>query len=612
MSFDFKKFLISLTSRPGIYCMKNCEGKIFYVGKAKNLKKRISSYFNSTHSQSIKTQAMIKQIDNIDITVTQTENEALVLENRFIKEYKPKYNIIFRDDKSYPYIFLSTNHDYPRFLYHRGSLKGKGKYFGPYPSAGAVKKTLNIIQKLFLIRSCEDSAFSNRSRPCLQYQIKRCSAPCVNYISKDDYEYDVKNARLFIEGKKEKIIKKLSEPMQYAADKLDYEKAAKLRDQIRSIREIQEKQFIGGENDNFDIVVCVKNNNHSSIQLSFIRSGLNLGSRKYYPRNTEEQTESHLIEAILAHFYVTSIDDANRKKIPLEILVSHDIEDRALLENVLYERLQRKIKIKHKVRGEKYKWLMLAKENATLDLKKKLAIDENLNKRFVALQKLLNFKQAIESMECFDISHIQGESTIASCVVFGQNGAIKDKYRKFNIENIKKGDDYAAMSQVVRRRYTRVVKENTTLPDLILIDGGKGQVNAAKKELDELQLSNIPVLGVAKGLSRKPGAENLILSGNNCEIYCDSTSPALHLIQHIRDEAHRFAITAHRQKRKKKRIRSFLEEIEGIGNKRKQVLIKHFGGLQGVSKAGINELSKVNGINKNLAKKIYETIHDDT
>jgi len=612
MTFDSKKFLISITSRPGVYCMKNCENKIIYVGKAKNLKKRISSYFNNASSQPIKTRVMVKQIVDINITVTQTENEALVLENKLIKEYKPKYNIIFRDDKSYPYIFLSTNHDYPRFLYHRGSLKGEGKYFGPFPSAGAVKKTLNIIQKLFLIRSCEDSVFSNRSRPCLQYQIKRCSAPCVNYISKNDYSYDIKNAKLFIEGRKEKVIKELTEPMQTASDNLDYEKAAKLRDQIRSIREIQEKQFIGSDNDNFDIIVCVKNNHHFSVQLSSIRLGLNLGDRKYYPRNTEGQTESALIEAFLGHFYLTSTSTIKNKETPLEILLSHEIKNKSILEDVLYEKFQRKIKIKYRLRSRKSKWIEMAKENALLDLKKKLAIDENLNKRYVALQELLKFEQTIEKMECFDISHIQGESTIASCVVFGQNGAIKENYRKFNIENIKKGDDYAAMSQVVRRRYTRVVKENTTLPDLIIIDGGKGQVNAAKKELDELQLSNIPVLGVAKGPSRKPGAEHLILSGNRSEIYCDSTSPALHLIQHIRDEAHRFAVITHRQKRKKKRIRSFLEDIEGIGTKRKQMLIKHFGGLQGISKAGINDLSNVNGINKNLAKKIYETIHDDS
>ena len=308
MSFNPKKFIKSLTSRPGIYCMKNSEGKIIYVGKAKNLKKRVASYFNRIDSQTIKNQVMIKQIDNIDVTVTQTENEALILENNFIKEYKPKYNVIFRDDKSYPYIFLSTKHKYPRFYYHRGSLKGEGKYFGPFPSAGAVKKSLNLIQKLFLVRSCDDSVFSNRSRPCLQYQIKRCSAPCVNYISKDEYQYDLKNATLFIEGKKEKIIKELSEPMQSASDNLDYEKAAKLRDQIRSVREIQQKQYTSGESDNFDIVACVKNTNYACIQLSFIRSGLNLGSRRYYPRNIENQNESNLIRAFLSHFYLSNMD----------------------------------------------------------------------------------------------------------------------------------------------------------------------------------------------------------------------------------------------------------------------------------------------------------------
>mgnify|MGYP001296346244 CR=1 FL=1 len=608
MSFDSQKFLKSLTSRPGIYCMKNRDDKIIYVGKAKNLKKRVSSYFNRIDSQSIKNQVMIKQIDNIDITITETENEALILENNFIKEYKPKYNVIFRDDKSYPYIFLSTKHEYPRFYYHRGSLKGKGKYFGPFPSAGAVKKTLNLIQKLFLIRSCEDSVFSNRSRPCLQYQIKRCSAPCVSYISQNDYQYDLKNATLFIEGKKEKIIKKLSEPMQDASDNLDFEKAAKLRDQIRSVREIQQKQYASGESDNFDIVACVKNNNHACIQLSFIRSGLNLGSRKYYPRNIEDQNESNLIKAFLSHFYLSNMDV---KKYALEILLSHDIKDKELLENVLNDKFERKIRIKHKIRGERAKWLAIAKENAALDLKQKLAIDENLSKRYVALQKLLKINQEINKIECFDISHTNGESTVASCVVFDKNGADKAKYRKFNIKNITKSDDYGAMSQVVRRRYMRLIKEEATLPDLILIDGGKGQVNMAQKELNELQLSNIPVLGIAKGPSRKPGMENLILSVKNNLIQCDSTSPALLLLQNIRDEAHRFAITAHRQKRKNKRDRSLLEEIDGIGSKRKQMLIKHFGGLQGVSNAGVAELSKVNGINMNLAKKIYEAIHDN-
>ena len=608
MSFNSKKFVSSLTSRPGIYCMKNNNDKVIYIGKAKNLKKRVSSYFNRADSAPIKTQVMMKQVDNIDVTITETESEALILENNLIKEYKPKYNIIFRDDKSYPYIYLSTRHKFPRFNYYRGSLKGKGKYFGPFPSAGSVKKTLNLIQKLFLIRSCEDSVFANRSRPCLQYQIKRCSAPCVNYITKEDYQSDIDNAVLFIEGKKEKIIKTLTEPMQIAADKLDYEKAAKLRDQIRSVREIQEKQYAGGKVSNVDIVVCAKNNNQACIQLSFIRSGLNLGSRKYYPRHIEEQSESDLIQAFLSQFY---LNNKKLKKYPAEILVSHDIDEKTLVETVIYEKFKQNIKIKYKVRGERAKWLSIAKENATLDLRQKLAINENLTKRYKALQDLLSFAEPIEKMECFDISHMQGESTVGSCVVFGKNGAIKEQYRKFNIENITKGDDYAATSQIIRRRYMRLIKENNILPDLILIDGGKGQINVVKKELDELQLSHILILGIAKGPSRKAGMENLILSIDNEIIECDSASPALHLIQHIRDEAHRFAIMAHRQKRKKKRSRSILEEIEGIGNKRRQLLIRHFGGLQGVSNASINELTKVSGINKNLAKKIYETIHDD-
>ena len=608
MSFNSKKFVSSLTSRPGIYCMKNNNDKVIYIGKAKNLKKRVSSYFNRADSAPIKTQVMMKQVDNIDVTITETESEALILENNLIKEYKPKYNIIFRDDKSYPYIYLTTTHKFPRFNYYRGSLKGKGKYFGPFPSAGSVKKTLNLIQKLFLIRSCEDSVFANRSRPCLQYQIKRCSAPCVNYITKEDYQSDIDNAVLFIEGKKEKIIKTLTEPMQIAADELDYEKAAKLRDQIRSVREIQEKQYAGGKVNDVDIVVCAKNNNQACIQLSFIRSGLNLGSRKYYPRHIEEQSESDLIQAFLSQFY---LNNKKLKKYPAEILVSHDIDEKTLVETVIYEKFKQNIKIKYKVRGERAKWLSIAKENATLDLRQKLAINENLTKRYKALQDLLSFAEPIEKMECFDISHMQGESTVGSCVVFGKNGAIKEQYRKFNIENITKGDDYAATSQIIRRRYMRLIKENNILPDLILIDGGKGQINVVKKELDELQLSHILILGIAKGPSRKAGMENLILSIDNEIIECDSASPALHLIQHIRDEAHRFAIMAHRQKRKKKRSRSILEEIEGIGNKRRQLLIRHFGGLQGVSKASINELTKVSGINKNLAKKIYETIHDD-
>jgi excinuclease ABC subunit C len=606
MPFDSQPFLKTLTSRPGVYCMQDEEGKVIYVGKAKNLKKRVNSYFNRSKSDSPKTTVMIKQVENIEVTVTHTENEALILENNLIKSYKPRYNILFRDDKSYPYLYLSSNHDYPHFKYHRGALKGKGKFFGPYPGAGSVRSTLNLIQKLFLIRSCEDNVFANRSRPCLQYQIKRCTAPCVEFISQEDYRRDINNATLFLEGKNEDVIKGLTEPMQKASDELEFEVAARLRDQIRSLRDVQEKQHITSEGGDIDIVVCVKSGNQACIQLVFIRSGLNLGNRNYYPQHINDQSESELVKAFLTQFY---LNESKQQKIPAEILISHDFKGIELIQSVLTEKAGKKIKLKANVRGDRAKWLEMAKENVELTLKQKVASNKSQHKRFDALQKLLSFKEPIEHMECFDISHTQGEATVGSCVVFGPDGPVNSKYRQFNIQNITPGDDYAAMSQVIRRRYTRLVKEDARLPDLILIDGGKGQIGVAQKELYELQLTHIPILGVAKGPSRKPGLENLILALENKTIDCDSSSPALHLIQHIRDEAHRFAITAHRQRRKKKRGRSKLEEIEGIGNKRRQTLIKHFGGLQGVAKAGVDDLTMVSGVSKSLAKKIYDTFH---
>ncbi len=608
MSFDSKLYLKTLTSLPGVYCMQDGEGKVIYVGKAKNLKKRVSSYFNRSQSDSPKTQVMIKQVENIEVTVTHTEKEALILENNLIKSYKPRYNILFRDDKSYPYLYLSSDHDYPHFRYHRGALKGKGKYFGPYPGAGSVRRTLNLLQKLFMIRSCEDSIFANRSRPCLQYQIKRCSAPCVDMIDKEDYQRDINHATLFLEGKNDEVIKSLNEPMQRASDALEFEVAARLRDQIRSLRDVQEKQHISTDGGDIDIIACAINAKHACIQLVIIRSGLNLGSRSYYPQNIAEQPEADLVKAFLSQFY---LNPNTQQKIPSEILLSHAIDAAELIEDVISEKAGKKVKLKSKMRGERSKWLAMTQENADLTLKQKLASNKSQHKRFDALQELLSFKEPIERMECFDISHTQGESTVGSCVVFGQDGPMNSQYRQFNIKNITKGDDYAAMGQVIRRRYTRLVKEDAKLPDLILIDGGKGQIGVAKKELDELQIRHVPILGVAKGPSRKPGLENLILALENKTIDCDSSSPALHLIQHIRDEAHRFAITAHRQRRKKTRNRSTLEDIEGIGNKRRQSLIKHFGGLQGVAKAGIDDLANVPGINKNLAQKIYETFHNN-
>ena len=607
MSFDTKIYLKTLTSLPGVYCMQDVQGQVIYVGKAKNLKKRVSSYFVSSKTDSPKTQVMIKQVENIEVTVTHTENEALILENNLIKSYKPRYNILFRDDKSYPYLYLSSDHDYPHFRYHRGALKGNGKYFGPYPGAGSVKRTLNLLQKLFLIRSCEDSVFANRSRPCLQYQIKRCSAPCVDIVSKEDYSRDIKHATLFLEGKNDEVIKSLNEPMQKASEALEFEVAARLRDQIRSLRDVQEKQHISTDAGDLDIVACATNGSHACIQLVIIRSGLNLGSRSYYPQNIAKQAEAELVSAFLSQFY---LNQNTQQKIPSEILISHEVDDFQIIEEVISEKAGRKIKLKFKVRGERVKWLSMAQENANLTLKHKLARNKNQQKRFESLKELLSFKKPIERMECFDISHTQGESTVGSCVVFGPEGPINSQYRQFNIKNITKGDDYAAMSQVVRRRYTRLIKEEAKLPDIILIDGGKGQISMAKKELDELQILDIPILGVAKGTSRKPGLENLILALEKKTIDCDSSSPALNMIQHIRDEAHRFAITAHRQRRKKTRNSSTLEGIEGIGSKRRQSLLKHFGGIQGIAKAGIDDLANVSGISKNLAQKIYENFHN--
>ncbi|MEQ8290048.1 MAG: excinuclease ABC subunit UvrC [Gammaproteobacteria bacterium] len=605
MPFDAKPFLKSLTTRPGVYCMQDGDGQVIYVGKAKNLKNRVSSYFVKSKTDSPKTRVMVKQIENIEITVTHTENEALILENNLIKTYKPRYNVLFRDDKSYPYIYLDMTHDYPMFRYHRGSLKNKGRYFGPYPGTRAVRPTINLIQKLFLIRSCEDSVFANRSRPCLQYQIKRCSAPCVDYISKEDYQQDIEHATMFLEGKNEQVIKALTKPMQKAADKLEFERAARLRDQIRSLRQVQEKQHVNALAGDIDIVACAVHENQACIHMVFIRNGLNIGSRNFFPQHAAGQSEADVVQAFLAQHYL----GMRHHKSASEVILSHETDDLELVESVIVEKTQKQIQFKHHVRGERKKWLEMAKQNALLALNHRMASNKNQQKRFTALQSLLKMDETIERMECFDISHTQGEATVGSCVVFGSEGPLNAEYRQFNIKDVKSGDDYAAMRQVIRRRYTRLVKEEARLPDLILIDGGKGQVRMAREELQELQLGRIPVLGVAKGPARKAGMETLVLALENKSINCDAASPALHLIQHIRDEAHRFAITAHRQRRKQARSRSRLEEIEGIGNKRRQNLIRHFGGIKGVATAGIEDIAMVPGISKSLAEKIYDTFH---
>ena len=580
-------------------------GTVIYVGKARNLKKRVSSYFNKVQD-SPKTSALVKQIKGINVTVTHTEGEALLLESNLIKELKPRYNIVFRDDKSYPYLYLSSDQEFPRLSFYRGARSGKGRYFGPYPSAKSARRTLNLAQKLFRIRQCEDSFFKNRSRPCLQHQIKRCTAPCVDYIDTEKYQQDIEHTVMFLEGRNEEVIEALNTPMQEAAEALEYERAAQYRDQIANLRKIQEKQYISSVKGELDVIACHIEAGLACVQVFYIRGGNNLGNKAFFPKHTKNATSEDVISAFLTQYYFSQRRD---RQIPREILLSHEAEDMDILEQVLTEQAGRTVKISHQLRGDRSKFVEMARQNADIVLKQRISTNTNYRQRFDALREILNTEETFERIECFDISHTGGEATVASCVVFNEDGALKADYRRFNIEDIQGGDDYAAMRQVIERRYTRVKKEEGKLPDIILIDGGKGQISSAAKVLQELQLDDILMIGVAKGPSRKPGLETLVLSDGNNEKRLPGNSSALHLIQEIRDEAHRFAITAHRQRRKKQRTESPLEKIEGIGSKRRQQLIRHFGGIQGIARAGVDDLAKVSGINKNLAQKIYDSFH---
>ena len=608
------EILKSLSSLPGVYRMYNDRDEIIYVGKAKNLKKRVSSYFQK-NSKDIKTHSLVKNVVNIETIVTHTEGEALLLEHNLIKEHKPRYNILYRDDKSYPYIYLSIEHDFPRLTVHRGARKGKGKYFGPYPSAGAVRETLTYLQKLFTIRQCTDTFYKNRSRACLQYQIKRCSAPCVGLVSKEDYAKEVEQVVMFLQGQSTDLISALVTKMETAAEKFDYELAAQLRDRIANLRTVQEKQYISGDEGDYDVIAAATETDVSCVQLFKIRNGHNLGNKAYYPKKTSGQTESSLIDAFIGQYYLTT-GSSRLTDFPTTILIANEIEDIELFEKVLSQQNKKNITIKHNVRGARSKWLKMAKHNAQLAVKSRIATHASLLSRFEKLQEAFNLDEMPTRLECFDVSHSMGEATVASCVVFNHEGPNKSDYRRYNIKNITPGDDYAAMEQALMRRYRKKQDEDIKLPDILFIDGGKGQLSRAKLVVEELQLTNILLVGVAKGPSRKPGMENLIvadgLSDEDAELILPSDSPALHLIQQIRDEAHRFAISGHRNQRKKARSRSALEDIEGLGPKRRQTLLTQFGGLREVAKAGIDDLIRVPGISKQLATKIYERFHSDS
>ena len=605
-AFDSVAFLKNVTSKPGVYRMLDEKQQVIYVGKAKNLKNRLSSYFRKT-GLSAKTQVMVSKISNVDVTITHTEGEALLLESNLIKELRPRYNVLMRDDKSYPYIFVSNKSPYPRIALHRGARKKQGLYLGPYPNAHAVRESINLLQKMFLIRQCEDTTFANRSRPCLQYQIKRCTAPCVGYISEKAYGKDISHAILFLQGKSEQVIDELVKDMERAADKHHFEKAVVYRDQISNLRKITEKQHISADKGDIDIIACAAKAGQACVQVFYIRNGLNLGNRSFYPSLPEELSSEQILTAFIPQFYL-------KRDVPGEIIVSRQPQDSNLIEEVLSEQSRHKVKITSKVRGERAKWLEMALNNANNSLKTRLISRSGLLGRFEALQEVLQLDEIPLRLECFDISHTQGEATVASCVVFTPEGAFKTDYRRYNISGITGGDDYAAMKQALERRFRPAKakqgqKLEQKLPDILFIDGGKGQLRQAIEVFQKLEIESVLLIGVAKGEGRKAGLEKLIFSDGRPDLYLTIESAALNLILQVRDEAHRFAISGHRAQRAKKRRTSPLQGIAGLGPKRRQTLLKHFGGIQGITQAGIEDIAKISGISKKLAQDIYDEFH---
>jgi excinuclease ABC subunit C len=602
--FDARTFLRGLSHRPGVYRMLNAAGKVIYVGKASDLRKRVSSYFQRTPGDP-KTAQMMGLVKGVEVTVTNTEAEALILEYNLIKRHKPRFNVILRDDKSYPYVYVATNHAFPRLQFHRGPKKGKGRYFGPYPSTSAVRKTLNELEKLFLIRQCSDSFFSNRSRPCLQYQIKRCTAPCVGYIDETNYGADIDAAILFLEGKNRNVIDSLVKRMDSAAEKQDYEQAARFRDQIGRLKQVEAEQLISRSNaHDLDVIAVSSLPGTHCVTILFIRGGKVLGSRNFFPRVGGDDSKERILSGFLPQYYLN-------KTAPSEIIVEAEVADRELLESTFARRSERSVTIKHRVRGDRLRWLQLARTNAEQGVNLHVASNATLRRQFASLAEALHLEAPPDRIECFDVSHTAGEATVASCVVFNQSGPLKSDYRRFNLSPKSAGDDYAAMAEALRRRYTRVKKGEVPMPDILFVDGGKGQLAEALTVLDELELDWLRVVAVAKGRSRRPGAEQLFLAGQDTATILPADSPALHLIQQIRDEAHRFAITGHRQRRAKKRKTSRLEEIPGLGPKRRRELLRQFGGLQGIRGAGVDDLVKVRGISRSLAQKIYDDLHLD-
>jgi excinuclease ABC subunit C len=597
---DPAEIIASLPPMPGVYRMLNRAGDVLYVGKALNLKKRVASYFQKSGGLPPRTQAMLSHVASVEVTVTRSEGEALLLENNLIKTLNPRYNVLFRDDKSYPYLMLSGR-PYPRLGFHRGSLDKQHRYFGPFPNAGAVRDSIQLLQKVFRLRTCEDTVFTNRSRPCLLHQIKRCTAPCVGLVSEADYAEDVRSAELFLKGKEDEVVERLIARMNGAAEGRRYEEAALFRDQITALRKVREKQFVSGESGDADIIASARAAGVICVNLVMIRGGHHLGDKNFFPRNADDCTDEEVIEAFLAQHYL-------RHGIPHQIVVGAAIEVEEF-EQILAGHAGRKVEITTHPVSMRRAWLEMAVKNAQLGAAQTLGLQATQEARLAALQQALGVPESVQRIECFDISHTMGEATVASCVVYDRAGLQNGEYRRYNIEDITAGDDYEAMRQTLTRRYRKVVAGEGRVPDLVLIDGGKGQLAVAQQVCAELGLNDVTLVAVAKGEERKPGLEQLLLPGRDTPLSLPRDHAGLHLIQQIRDEAHRFAIEGHRARRGKARTSSPLERITGIGAKRRQRLLTRFGGLRGLLSASIDDMAQVEGISRTLAEKIYQELH---
>ncbi|MEK6731939.1 MAG: excinuclease ABC subunit UvrC [Pseudomonadota bacterium] len=601
--FDHKNFLSTLTTCPGVYQMFDREGCLIYVGKAKNLKKRVTQYFQKKR-QDLKTIALVAHIVSIAVIVTQTESDALLLETDLIQKHHPHYNIDFRDDKSYPYIALSQD-DYPRLFFYRGARKELAHYFGPYPHGGYVKSTVMLLQKLFRIRSCKNTFFRSRTRPCLQYQIGRCSAPCVNFISQNDYANDIRYVKLFLEGKNQEIIQELTRRMNAASRQLQYEEALHYRNQIHELREMQKTQTLRVQNSNIDVVAIAQKLEVSCVAILIIRFGRVLGCKTLFPKRNINANLCEVLTSFVQQYYL----NLSAEEMPNEIIVNDKIDQVKLMSAAINTRVKHKVTIKQQVKGARAAWINMALSSAQQALQTRLSTNADIHQKLLDLKEFCKLPHTPKRIECFDISHTMGAETIASCVVFTDRGLIKKDYRRFNIDDIVPGDDYAAMQQAMRRRYARLKTEEKPLPDIVIVDGGKGQLTQAMNVFEELQMDDVILMGIAKGEGRKVGLETIYFSHTQQPFHLAMDSLAFRLIQQIRDEAHRFAITGHRAKRNKYQRHSILEDIADIGKKRRLALLTHFGGLQGVKNASVQDLSKVPGVSQTLARQIYDALH---